>query len=384
MIKTHLSPQLITTPQQLAEVRQALLSQPVVAVDTESNSLFAYRERVCLIQFSIPGHDYLVDPLAIDDISGLGDVFADPEIEKIFHAAEYDLLVLKRDFDFSFTNLFDTMVAARILGRRRVGLGSLLEDEFDVKVEKKYQRSDWGRRPLPPEMRNYAALDTYFLIQLRNLLYQELIDANRWALAKEDFFRLAQVNGTPPEPHGADVWRVNGVHDLTPHQVTILRYLAEYREERAKQLDRPLFKVIGDKTLAAIAEAQPETLEELSEIDGMTKGQLHRHGKALLKAVQQGQKDNPTYRPHSKRLDDDILDTLDSLRNWRKVRARKLGVESDVVLPRDVMEQIAHKQPEDWNTLSEVLAEVPWRRDKFGQDIYRIVAKSHNGSKSHG
>ena len=384
MMKTHLSPQLITTPQQFAEVRQALLSQPIVAVDTESNSLFAYRERVCLIQFSIPGHDYLVDPLALDDISGLGDLFADPEIEKIFHAAEYDLLVLKRDFDFCFANLFDTMVAARILGRKRVGLGSLLEDEFDVKVEKKYQRSDWGRRPLPPEMRNYAALDTYFLIRLRNLLQQELIDANRWALAKEDFYRLAQVNGTPPEPHGADVWRVNGVHDLSPHQVTILRYLAEYREERAKQLDRPLFKVIGDKTLVAIADAQPTTLKELSEIDGMTRGQLHRHGKALLKAVQQGQKDGPTYRPHSKRLDDDILDTLDSLRNWRKVRARKLGVESDVVLPRDVMEQIAHKQPEDWNTLSEVLDEVPWRRDKFGQDIYRIVAKSHNGSKSHG
>ena len=222
MTKTKIAPRLVTRQAEFEKVVEKLLAQPVVAVDTESNSLYAYREQVCLIQFSIPKQDYLIDPLALRDISALGEVFESARIEKIFHAAEYDLLVLQRDFGFKFSNLFDTMVAARILGRKRVGLGSLLEDEFNVKLEKKYQRANWGRRPLPPEMLNYACLDTHYLIALRNLLKKELKSNGRWQLAEEDFARLSQVMGTPPEPQGVDVWRISGVYDLTPKQVAIL------------------------------------------------------------------------------------------------------------------------------------------------------------------
>ena len=159
MSNSNITPELVTKPERFQRVVDALLNQPIVSVDTESNSLFAYREQVCLIQFSIPGHDYLVDPLALKNIRALGRVFANPHIEKIFHAAEYDLLTLQRDFGFEFRNLFDTMVAARILGRSRVGLGSLLEDEFGIHLQKKFQRANWGRRPLPPEMVRYASKD---------------------------------------------------------------------------------------------------------------------------------------------------------------------------------------------------------------------------------
>jgi len=373
MAQNRIKPTLITKQADLGRVVQELRTQPIVAVDTESNSLFAYREQVCLIQFSIPGSDYLVDPLALDNISALGKIFSDPKIEKVFHAAEYDLLTLQRDFGFRFKNIFDTMAAARILGRKQVGLGSLLKDEFGVELEKKYQRANWGKRPLPKPMLEYASLDTHYLIRLRNLLAAELDERKRWPIAKEDFSRLTQVNGKPPEPHGVDVWRVSGVYDLKPQQVTILKYLAEYREERAKSLDRPLFKVIGDKTLVAIAEKSPETLEELSELPGMTPGQVRRHGRAMLQAVWEGKKDDPTRRPRNNYIDDRIINLIEALRNWRKQRARKIGVESDIVLPRDVMEKIGHAMPESKEALAELMKDVPWRFQEYGDQIFQIT-----------
>lgn len=373
MTQKHLTSKLIVTSSELTSLVDRLLSQPVVSVDTESNSLFAYREQVCLIQFSVPGKDYLVDPLAIKDLSGLGRIFENPQIEKIFHAAEYDLLTLQRDFGFTFNNLFDTMVAARILGRKRVGLGSLLEDEFGVELEKKYQRANWGKRPLPRAMLNYASLDTHYLIRLRNLLAKELDKRGRWPIATEDFARLAQVNGKPPEPIGADVWRVSGVHDLTPQQVTILRYLTEYREGRAKKMDRPLFKVIGDKTLIAVAEKAPETFEQLSELPGMTPGQVRRHGKAMLQAVWEGKQDAPTKRPRTFYLDDQIINLIEALRNWRKQMARRVGVESDIVLPKDILEKIGHAQPQSKDELAELMKDLPWRFQEYGDQIFRIT-----------
>ena len=373
MAQKRIKPTLITKQADLGRVVEKLRTQPIVAVDTESNSLFAYREQVCLIQFSIPGSDYLVDPLALDDISALGKIFSNPNIEKVFHAAEYDLLTLQRDFGFKFKNLFDTMAAARILGRKQVGLGSLLKDEFGVELEKKYQRANWGKRPLPRPMLEYASLDTHYLIRLRNLLTAELDQRNRWPIATEDFSRLTQVNGKPPEPQGVDVWRVSGVYDLKPQQVTILKYLAEYREERAKSLDRPLFKVIGDKTLVAIAEKAPETLEELSELPGMTHGQVRRHGKAMLQAVWEGKKDAPTKRPRNNYIDDRIISLIEALRNWRKQRARKIGVESDIVLPRDVLEKIGHAMPKSKEALAELMKDVPWRFQEYGDQIFQIT-----------
>ena len=168
------TPVLITRFAELTDLVDHLTRQPVVAVDTESNSLYAYREQVCLIQFSTPREDYLVDPLAIRDLSLLGPLFADPKIEKIFHAAEYDLICLERDFEFRFANLFDTMMAARILGREELGLGALLEQEFGVVLDKRYQRANWGQRPLPADLLAYARLDTHYLIQLRQRLHDEL------------------------------------------------------------------------------------------------------------------------------------------------------------------------------------------------------------------
>lgn len=374
-MKTLPNPTLVTQPEQLDEIAHLLCRQPIVAVDTESNSLFAYRERVCLIQFSIPSGDYLVDPLALNDLSPLGTVFSNPEIEKIFHAAEYDLLVMKRDFNFSFANLFDTMVAARILGREKVGLGNLLQDEFGVKLEKKFQKRDWGKRPLPQAMLNYARMDTHYLIRLRDVLKSELEKVGRLALAIEDFRRLTHVNGNGPAPQPTNIWRMNGARDLSPQQASILELLAEYRQNRAERIDKPLFKVIGDKTLVEIAACQPTSRQELGNVHGMTENQVRRHGKAILAAVRQGAQSEPIYPPRRPRLDEDHLFRLEALKEWRKEEARQMGVESDVVLPRDLMCRIAKMNPIDFDALSAIMDETPWRLERFGREIQTLLTQ---------
>jgi ribonuclease D len=370
------APGLITTASALRRLVGQLASESVLAVDTESNSLYAYQERVCLIQFSTTHDDFLIDPLAIDDLSALNTLFADPDIEKVFHAAEYDLISLKRDYDFTFNNLFDTMIAARILGWEEVGLGSILKAEFGVQLNKRYQRANWGKRPLPPEMLAYARLDTHYLIPLSMRMKAALKAAGRWELAREDFSRLRYVNGRDPEDQPEIPWRIRGSLDLNPSQAAVLKEIALYREEVAKAINQPVFKVLNDRVLLAIAESCPEEAHALQKTPGLSDLQYQRHGKALLKAVQRGLKAAPLYPPQQTRPDDKYLARLDALRAWRKKTAQQLHVKSDVVLPRDLLYTLAARNPGDMKTLQELLAQVPWRMEHFGEQILKTL----NGS----
>jgi ribonuclease D len=367
-------PVLITDAEALQRLARTLSTHTQVAVDTESNSLYAYQERVCLMQFSIPGVDFLVDPLAVKNLSPLGNFFRDTTIEKIFHAAEYDLICLKRDFDFEFANLFDTMVAARILGKKGLGLGSLLASEFDIHIEKKYQRANWGQRPLPEHLLHYAMLDTHYLQALRERLHTELEKSQLLALAQEDFRRLCQVNGKNGQNKNPDCWRVNGAHDLHPQNAAVLRELCNYRDQVARAMNRPLFKVFNDTTLIGLAEKCPTNLDELGKIHGMSQRQVKRHGQALLNVIQTGLKARPIYPKHAPRPSDRYLYRVDALRNWRKNTARNLGVQSDVILPRDLMYELVEKEPKDIGELKEILNEVPWRLEHFGEQIINVLA----------
>ena len=335
------APILITRPSALKQLVNSLSGEPIVAVDTESNSLYVYREQVCLIQFSTPQVDYLVDPLALKDLSLLAPLFGNPAIEKVFHAAEYDLICLKRDFGFHFANLFDTMVAARILGREAFGLGAILEAEYGVHLDKRFQRADWGQRPLPSHLLAYARLDTHYLIQLRQRLYEELNAKHLWPLATEDFYRMSIVNGRSQEERPMDCWRVSGAFDLPPQKAAVLLELCKYRDKIARTINRPVFKVINDETLMEIAQATPQSLNELSQVHGMNKRQVDRHGMALVAAVRRGLQGKPALPPRQPRPDEQFMERLEILRHWRKSAAEKMGVMSDVVLPRDLMYALA-------------------------------------------
>ena len=367
-------PTFVDTPNKLDKTISALMKEPVVAVDTESNSLYAYQEHVCLIQFSIPERDFLVDPLAVSDLSRLGPLFASPEIEKIFHAAEYDLIMLDQDFGFELSNLFDTMVAARILGWKAVGLGSILQEHFGIRVQKKYQRANWGRRPLPDEMLTYAQLDTHYLIPLRKRIKDELERTGRWPLAQEDFERGCQVNNNHNHRDSADCWRVNGARDLRPQQLAVLQELCEYRDQIAQSTDRPLFKVINNSTLYNIAEACPRSTRELEAVKGLSHKQVRWLGRGLLSAVQRGLDAKQTPKiPYKPKPSDAYLLRVDKLRQWRKNTGRTMGVESDVVLPKDLLYEFAETNPKSFDQVAEIMSEVPWRLDRFGDQILSLL-----------
>jgi ribonuclease D len=366
-------PKLIQEDKDFQALVDTLHSHPRLAVDTESNSLHAYRERVCLIQFSIPGSDYLIDPLSLSDIRRLDSLFASPKNEKVFHGAEYDIMCLKRDFDFTFSNLFDTRVAIRTLGRKRSGLRDVLAEEFDIQISKRYQRANWGKRPLPPALLDYARLDTHYLLPLRDRLDEALHAVGRWEEALEVCERLADVdaheNGFDPEGY----WRISKTSTLTPRQIAILRELYLYRDSQARRLDRPPFKVLGDKTLFAIAEVSPKKSQALQSLPGMTPGQIRRHEKGLLAAVKRGQRAPIPRRPGHKPIDEIVRVRYEALRTWRKDIARERNVESDIIMPREVLFNIAKSAPHDAETLQKVMAPLDWRFKTYGQDILRVL-----------
>lgn len=368
------APTFIARPAPLRRLAESLLRQPVVAVDTESNSLYAYQEQVCLIQFSTPQADYLVDPLALDSLAPLGEVFSNPQLEKVFHAAEYDVICLRRDFGFELQHLFDTMTAARILGRGEVGLGSLLKAEFGVSLDKRFQRANWGQRPIPPHLLAYGQLDTHYLIALRNRLGAELKAKGLWPLALEDFQRLQGTNGRGSENRQPDCWRISGSYDLPPQNAAVLQQLCRYRDQQARSLNRPLFKVIGDQTLLQIAIDCPASLDDLRHIQGMTAQQVARHGGGLLEAVQCGLQSPPIHPPRQAKPSEAVLGRLESLRNWRKETARQMGVESDVVLPRDLLYILADQNPGSMAELAAIMKDLPWRREHFGEQILGVLS----------
>lgn len=368
-------PTWIATPPSLRKAAGELVSYPRLAVDTEANSLHAYREQLCLIQFSTPLSDYLVDPLSIKDLLALNPIFENPGIEKIFHAVEYDLICLKRDVGINVVNLFDTMQAARILGYQQVGLDSVLSHKLGITLDKKYQKADWGKRPLSPEMLNYARLDTHYLLELRDSFQTELEERGRWELACEEFIRLAQGNGNGKAQIPA--WqRVKGGQKCSDRQLTILQELCIWRETQAQRMNRPLFRVIEDQSLVAIAQATPEDHAGLSSI-GLTTRQIDIYGDQILQAVERGKEMTPISRPHIPRPDQAYLDRLKILSNWRKTAALNFGTESDIVLPKNWMHLIAEKNPKNMSELVLLIPQSPWRLEQFGKGILRILRKKN-------
>ncbi len=361
----------IATPADLKALIEVLSRQTRLAVDTESNSLHAYRERVCLIQFSTPQADYLVDPLALDDLSPLGTIFADPRIEKVFHAVEYDLLCLRRDFHFTFASVFDTMHAARVLGHPKVGLNALLKHYFGIHIDKHFQKADWGKRPLPAHLQEYAYLDTHYLLPLRDRLYEELRASERLSLAQEDFRRACKENTLPPQQvDPGDLWkRFAQRRDLSRRDLTILRQLLLWREHTARRLNRPPFKVIGDHHLIKIARARPHSKTDLACL-GLSKAQIARWGTSLLEAVAQGRNAPLVQRQPSHPPDETRQRRLEALQTWRRQAAQEMGVESDIILPRAYLLPLAMHGPQ---AIASILADSPTRLERFGLQIMHTL-----------
>ena len=279
----HPPPTFVADPGSLSTLVERLRAEPVVAVDTESNSFHVYRERICLLQISTRAEDYIVDPFAVD-VTPLGGVLCDGR-ETVFHGADYDVRCMKREYGWALPRLFDTMAAARRLGRAGLGLSALVESHFGVRLSKANQRSDWGRRPLSREQIAYAALDTHFLLPLRDLLAGELDAKGALDEARREFVRIAAAE--PRERvFDAEGWRrLKGARELDPTGRKVLAALWIAREEQARASDRPPFKVLAEPTMVEIARRRPRGAAELERLPGVTPSVMRRLGDAILAAI---------------------------------------------------------------------------------------------------
>lgn len=363
------------------QVVEALASEPLLAIDTESNSLYAYRERVCLIQISTRSADFIIDPLRVANVRLLGPLLADPAIEKVFHAAEYDLLCLQRDYDFTVANLFDTMVAARICGHKAIGLDKLLAQYVGVTVNKNHQRDDWGQRPLSDESLLYAQIDTHYLPVLRDQLQAELARLDALTEAQETFAEYAQVGPLNHQFDPDGYWRIGLPADLHRRQMAILRELYLLREAIAQERDTPPFKVFGDKTLVAITQVAPTGTHQLRGVIGMSESQIRRYGRQIIQAVERGWRGPLPLPPPPPSLEPLVAERFNALRAWRKTRAEARGVESDVILTKDALWALAYRAPVQFDDLEGIHGLGPWRRAEYGQDILDVLLPFHHNGK---
>ncbi len=358
----------VNTDQSLRKMLTDVSAQQRVAVDTESNSLHAFRERVCLIQFSTPKDDYVVDPFVFSDLRSLAPIFNDTKIEKIFHASEYDLICLKRDYGFEVCNLFDTMQAARVLGYPAVGLDTLLAEKFQMKIDKRHQKADWGARPLTAAQINYARQDTHYLFALRDTLAAELRDMDRWELALEDFARACRVDEAKEKLNGSSWKRFGGRKDVNERELTILAALCHSRDGIAEKLDRPPFKVIDDNLLLAIAKRMPEKDVDLADI-GLSPRQIRLWGGGMLAAVRRGAANPLVKLEQPKRPSDAVLRRVEKLKAWRKKVAQEIKVESDIILPKKYLGLFSENPPRTLAELEEAMKDSPRRFQIYGAQI---------------
>ncbi len=363
-------PLLVTTAESLARTVGELRAANCFALDTESNSLYAYHYRICLIQASTPGADYLIDTLALPDQSLLADLVAEPGIEVTIHAAENDVLLLNRDFGFRFEKLFDTLWAARILGWSQVGLAAILQETFGVQVDKRLQRTDWGRRPLTPEQLRYGQIDTHYLLPLAEQQTAELKACDRWEEAQEVFAEITGIVWEGKETPG--IWRLSGTWDMEPRQQAVLKALFDWREATASQRNVPPFKVLSNDALLALSFGQPETTAQLRAVPSLPRNLSEGVARALLRAVHEGKRQpppQPLERNHGRPPSPEVLARYDRLRAWRKRTAEARGVEPDVVMTNQVLMGIARAHPRDLAELEATHLLGPWRLQTYGPTI---------------
>ncbi len=376
--------ELVQTPPQLDRLLEVVAREPVIALDTESNGFHAYFEKVCLVQIATPTVDFAVDVLAVP-FAPLVPLLADASREVVLHAAEYDVLCLKRDHGLTFGRIFDTHAAAKVLGLARVGLGNLLEDELGVKLTADEQRSDWGKRPLSKAQLEYAFADVQFLLPLRQKLGERLVREGHLHEAEAEFARLI---GKQPRPREFDPegWqRMKPARTLDGKGRAVLRELYLFRDARARELDRPAFKVLSDLFLAEAARRLPQTDEELARIPGAHPQALKKLGPSLLAAVKAGLAGEPPARPRSQPRNGqrkgtppppEVAERYEKLRGWRKARADARKVEVQVIAPNAVLLAVAHKAPRTLDELAAVEGMDQFRLQNYGSEILAALQKA--------
>jgi ribonuclease D len=369
----------VKTPAELASLVKRLGRETELAVDTEAASFHRFVDRIYLIQVSTRHDTAIIDPLTVGDAGAFAALLADPAIEVVFHDADYDLRILDRDYGVRARRLFDTRIAAHLLGEPAVGLAALLEKHLGVHLDKKFQRADWSRRPLPREMLEYAALDTHHLLQLRDRLRADLVEKGRLPWAEEEFLRLESVRYTPAPGNGDAALRVKGARTLSRRGLAVLQLLWHWRESVAAELDRASFRVVSIEALLALADQAPRSVEALQSIRGISPRLLETRAAALLAAIEQGlavpERDLPRFPRGERRQNDPAFDLrVERLKHARNEAASRLSLDQGVLCPKGTLEALARAHPTSAVGLGDVPELRKWQVDELGEAFLKALA----------
>lgn len=358
----------------------------VIAVDTESDSMYHYQEKVCLLQFTDSEGDVILDPLGCTTLDPLKPIFADPTIVKVFHGADYDIVCLKRDYGFRIRNLFDTLVAAQFVGLTKLGLADLIGNYFGVPIDKLYQRHDWSQRPLLPEHLDYARGDTHYLLALREIMLRALARVGRVGHQIEECEALERKEWPVKafEPNG--YLRVRGAKDLDETGQAIMRALYVYRDGQARRMDRPSYKVLGDDVMLEVAARRPTTVAAVERLFPSKRPLLRRHGDGLAQAVRTGladetplptgqESEEPEVEQGTVRIRGRAADrVVEALKDWRNhlVHTSRMHTPYSVASNSD-LKAIARARPFTIDELAEVPGLRSWQVHDHGHAILGVL-----------
>ena len=363
-----------------------LSTADVIGIDTESDSSYAYQEKVCLIQVSNHDTDFIIDPLAFDDLSALGDILADPSVVKVLHGADYDIVCLKRDYGFEIRGLFDTLIAAQLLGMERIGLADLIKRFFGIELDKKYQRHNWALRPLEKAHLDYARGDTHWMAALRELVSWKLESAGRMRHMEEECLILEQREwgGRTPDPNA--FLTMKKADTLDERGLKILKHTFAYREAQAKRMNRPVYKVIPNDVLLQISRKRPGSRSAFDDLLRAKRAMLRRHGSGLYKALAAGLEDDeplpkvrkkksaPRKGPKSKLRGRHADRVFAALKEWR---TDLLDARDDLtpfnVASNNILKAIASVRPVDLEEMAAIPDVRQWQVDDWGEDILDLL-----------
>jgi ribonuclease D len=373
--------QMVDTAAGLEKAAGALEKEKVIAVDLEADSMYHFKEKVCLIQLATEKTSVVVDPLQVKNFSPLSPLFSNPDIKKIFHGADYDVRSLYRDFKIKINNLFDTELACRFLGIKETGLKAVLKMFFEINIEKKYQKKDWSKRPLPEEMVEYASKDVIYLLPLAKILIDKLEEIDRLSWVLEECNVLSKVR--PVLPDEAPLFlKFKGAGRLKSKSLAVLEALLQYRKSVAEKKDKPLFKIIGNDSIMKIATARPVMLRSLKGGKALSGRQISMYGNDLIQVVAGALKITERGLPVYPRktvlpMSSEVLERIKVLKSWRDSKARALDMDSGMLCNNALITAIAVKNPEDKKSMGTIKEMKNWQNTAFGKEIITVL-KSKN------
>ncbi len=376
------TPVYINTAEGLEKAVQKLVRASIVAVDLEADSMYHFEEKVCLLQMATDKSCFIIDPLALPDMSPLEPIFSDSSIIKIFHGSDYDVRSLFRDFGFRVENLFDTELACRFLGYPRSSLEAVLKLHYDVILDKKYQKKDWSIRPLPDEMISYAADDVRYLVDLYQHISKALSEKKRLEWALETCEGISQIR--PGENIDVDrplFMTIKGSGRLDARSLAVLENLALFRQEAAKKKDRPPYKVISNTAILEIARFKPESTLQLNRSGLLSKKQTQMYGdiiiKAVLAALEIPEENLPRYPKIIKSPSSAAVSRKKKKKKkWRERKAKQLEMDPSMLINNTAIKKIAKQEPKTLPELKAVEILKNWQVETFGEQWINTIVKT--------